>query len=54
MLPAHCVDWRDFEPETQRDLLLEQAASERERGFDLSQAPLMRPLLPVAQLADDS
>ena len=52
VLPAHCVDWRDFEPETQRDLLLEQAASERERGFDLSQAPLMR--LFLAQLADDS
>ncbi len=44
-------DWRDLSPSEQRSRLSELMGSDRERGFDLSHAPLMR--LIIVRLADD-
>jgi acyl-CoA synthetase (AMP-forming)/AMP-acid ligase II/short-subunit dehydrogenase involved in D-alanine esterification of teichoic acids/acyl carrier protein len=50
-LPFEQLDWRDASPEEQQARLEELAQHDRERGFNLTQAPLMRLLL--IRLADE-
>ncbi|HEX6289611.1 MAG TPA: amino acid adenylation domain-containing protein [Herpetosiphonaceae bacterium] len=45
-------DWRDLSPEEQASSLAAYLASERQRGFELSQPPLLR--LTLARIADDA
>jgi amino acid adenylation domain-containing protein len=45
-------DWRDRSPELQKDLLETYLKDDRQRGFDLSVAPLMR--LALIQTMDDT
>jgi hypothetical protein len=51
-LPWELQDWRGVLPDEQKRRLNELRVRERERGFDLSSAPLMR--FVVLRLADDS
>jgi amino acid adenylation domain-containing protein/non-ribosomal peptide synthase protein (TIGR01720 family) len=51
-LPVERVDWRRLAPAVVRERLLQRAAHERESGFDLSQAPLMR--LFLARVGDET
>ncbi|MCP4660259.1 MAG: amino acid adenylation domain-containing protein, partial [bacterium] len=51
-LPFSEHDWRDLGPGEQQDRLAATLAAERERGFQLAQAPLMR--LTVVRLGDES
>ena len=41
-LPVRMIDWSHVATDEQRDQLAKLMAVDRERGFDLSQAPLMR------------
>src|ERR1044072_5481496 len=41
-LPLQTEDWRDLDADSQAERLKQFLAHERERGFDLSSAPLMR------------
>ncbi len=41
-LPLQTEDWRDLDADSQAERLKQFVAHERERGFDLSSAPLMR------------
>lgn len=51
-LPWEEQDWRHLDPGTQRDRLDAFLIDDRQKGFDLSQAPLMR--LALFRLADDA
>ena len=51
-LPVTELDWRHIPPARQDELLSDYAAEDRQRGFDCSQAPLMR--LSLIRLADDA
>ncbi|MEV3873163.1 amino acid adenylation domain-containing protein [Streptomyces sp. NPDC049906] len=44
-LPLETLDWRDLDERTQEDRLEASLAAEREAGFDLTEAPLMRSTL---------
>ncbi|HEX8853568.1 MAG TPA: amino acid adenylation domain-containing protein, partial [Pyrinomonadaceae bacterium] len=51
-LPLQQQDWRGLSAEEQQQRLAEHLKAERRRGFDLSEAPLMR--LHLFRLADDA
>lgn len=51
-IPLEQQDWRSFDPGKQQELLEAFLQSDRQRGFDFSQAPLMR--MTVLRLADQS
>ena len=51
-LPLDHHDWRELSPEEQHERLQDFLSSDRSRGFDLRQAPLMR--LALIQTGDDS
>ncbi len=50
-LPLEKLDWRDISQTLQKQQLQAFAQADRQRGFELSQAPLMR--LTLIQLSDD-
>ncbi|WP_396133713.1 amino acid adenylation domain-containing protein [Chamaesiphon sp. OTE_75_metabat_556] len=51
-LPWMELDWRNFTPEEQQQQLVDLLATDRQTGFDLSVAPLMR--FTIVQLAEQS
>ncbi|HEX4953896.1 MAG TPA: amino acid adenylation domain-containing protein [Thermoanaerobaculia bacterium] len=51
-LPLRLHDWRDLEPEARQQRLDAHLADERERGFDLAVAPLVR--ITLFRLADQT
>ena len=50
-VPLESLDWRDLPAKEQQQCLQEFLKSDRERGFDLSQAPMVR--LALIRLADE-
>ncbi len=51
-IPVREADWRDLDAQALHDSLLDEAATEREAGFDLTRAPLMR--LFIARVGDEA
>ena len=51
-LPLQLLDWHDLSTATQQERLAQFLAEDRERGFDLAQAPLLR--LSLIQTGEDA